>query len=189
MREGKAKVLNEDELKKLYVFAGDGRHGARNICLVDFSFKLGLRAKEMSSLMISDVVDGKGHISESFYLVPENTKGTKGRTVFLTNKSVRKHLSQYLGTRKDDNNRHLFKSQKTSFSPNSMQMLFARLYKAADIAGAKSHSGRRTFATNLIELGVDIKSVSMLMGHSNIQTTAGYIQDNPVKLGKLVAGL
>lgn len=66
-------------------------------------------------------------------------------------------------------------------------MLFARLFIRAGIHGAKSHSGIRTFATNLIEKGFDIKSVSVLLGHNNIQTTVRYIQDNPVKLGEMVA--
>ena len=68
-------------------------------------------------------------------------------------------------------------------------MLFKRLYRDAGIRGAKSHSGRRTFATRLIEKGFDIKSVSLLMGHRSIQTTARYIQENPLKLGGMVAEL
>jgi integrase/recombinase XerD len=189
MREGQAKVLNQDELKRLYAIAGSGRHANRDTCLLDFSFKLGLRAKEMSAVMVDDILDGKGNLVESFYLKAEQAKGDKGRTVFLTNKNVRKNLQQYLAVREGDYNRHLFKSQKTQFTPNTIQMLFSRLYKNAGIVGAKSHSGRRTFATTLIEKGFDIKSVSVLMGHANIQTTARYIQDNPVQLGKMVAGL
>jgi integrase/recombinase XerD len=189
MREGQAKVLNQDELKRLYAIAGSGRHAARDICLVDFSFKLGLRAKEIAAIMLDDLLDGKCNIVESFYLKAEQAKGDKGRTVFLTNKNVRKNLQQYLATRNGDINRHLFKSQKTQFTPNTIQILFARLYKHAGIVGAKSHSGRRSFCTYLIENGFDIKSVSVLMGHANIQTTARYIQDNPVQLGKMVAGL
>ena len=189
MREGQAKVLSQDELKRLYAIAGSGRHAERDTCLIDFSFKLGLRAKEMSAVMVDDILDGKGNIVESFYLKAEQAKGDKGRTVFLTNKNVRKNLQQYLATRDGDINRHLFKSQKTEFSPNTIQMLFARLYKKAGIVGAKSHSGRRTFATTLIENGCNIKFVSVLMGHSSIQNTARYIQNNPVHLGKMVAGL
>ena len=72
---------------------------------------------------------------------------------------------------------------------SSLQQLFKRLYTKAGIEGASSHSGRRTFATNLISKGFDIKSVSVLMGHRSIQTTARYIQENPKMLGQMVAGL
>ncbi len=189
MLEGKAKVLNEDELKRVYAVAGSGRMGTRDTLLLDFSFKLGLRVKEMASLLITDVTDGDGKVCESFHLAADQTKGDKGRTVYLTNKKLRKNLENYLAERKGDCNRHLFKSQKTAFSPNSLQQLIKRLFDKAGIKGAKSHSGRRTFATRLIEAGYDIKSVSVLMGHVNIQTTARYVSENPVRLGEMVARL
>lgn len=64
--------------------------------------------------------------------------------------------------------------------------MFKRLYLAAGIEGASSHSGRRTFATRLIEKGVDIKAVSVLMGHSSVAMTARYVEDNPERLRMIV---
>ena len=189
LREGQAKVLTVDEMNRVYAIAGSGRLGNRDTVLLDFSFRLGLRVKEMSNLKIDNIVDRKGRILDSFHLTADQSKGDKGRTIYLTNKKLRKNLEVYLEERKDDLNRHLFKSQKTAFTPNSLQQVFKRLYRKAGIKGAKSHSGRRTFATTLIEKGFDIKSVSVLMGHSNIQTTARYISENPVRLGEMVARL
>ena len=189
MREGQAKVLNEDELKRVYAIASTGRNGKRDTALLDFSFKLGLRVKEISSLMIDDLLDSSGKIQDSFHLTADQAKGNRGRTIHLTNKKLRKNLEDYLEVRGADINRHLFKSQKTAFTPNSLQQLFKRMFDKAGIKGAKSHSGRRTFATKLIEKGFDIKSVSILMGHSSIQTTARYISENPVRLAEMVAGL
>ena len=189
MREGQAKVLEDMELKRVYAIASAGRLGKRNTALLDFSFRLGLRVKEMASLKIDNVIDNNGKIRDNFNLTSAQSKGNKGRTVYLTNRKVRKNLEAYLLQRSGDMNRHLFKSQKTSFTPNSLQQVFKRLYINAGIKGAKSHSGRRTFATKLIEKGFDIKSVSILMGHSSIQTTARYISENPIRLGKMVADL
>lgn len=189
MREGQAKVLNDDELKRVYAIAASGRMANRDIALLDFSFKLGLRVKEMASLMVDNIIDDNGKVRESFHLTSEQAKGDKGRAIYLTNKKLRKNIETYLTEREGDRNRHLFKSQKTAFTPNSLQMLIKRLYDKAGIKGAKSHSGRRTFCTKLIEAGYDIKSVSILMGHSNIQTTARYISENPVRLAEMVAGL
>ena len=189
MREGQAKVLNHDELKRVYAVAAAGRNGNRDVCIIDFSFKLGLRVKEIAALMLDDILDGNGKVRDSFHLKADQAKGDKGRTIYLTNKKLRKNLEAYLAERGNDPNRHLFKSQKTAFSANTMQMLIKRLYEKAGIKGAKSHSGRRTFATRLIEAGYDIKSVSVLMGHSSIQTTSRYINENPVKLGGMVANL
>ncbi|MBU1566544.1 MAG: site-specific integrase [Proteobacteria bacterium] len=189
MREGQAKVLFEDEIKRVYAVAASRRHGNRDVAILDFSFRLGLRVKEISALIIDDVVEANGVLRDSFFLTGGQSKGDRGRTIYLSNKKLRKNLESYLDEREDDLNRHLFKSQKTAFSPNTMQMLLKRLYDDAGIKGAKSHSGRRTFATRLIEAGYDIKSVSVLMGHSSIQTTARYISENPIRLGEMVAAL
>ena len=70
-----------------------------------------------------------------------------------------------------------------------MQKLFARMYRAVGLDGASSHSGRRTFATKLIENGVGIKNVQTLLGHKSIQTTTLYIQENPMLLGKITASM
>ena len=144
----------------------------------------------MAALKIDDLVDSKGKIVEVFYLQSQQTKGKKGRAIYLTNKKLRKKLTEYLGTRENDLNRWLFSNQKGGhFDANTLQQLFKRLYMNAGIEGASSHSGRRTFATNLITKGFDIKSVSVLMGHRSIQTTARYIQENPKMLGQMVARL
>ena len=55
--------------------------------------------------------------------------------------------------------------------------------------GASSQSGRRTFAAKLIDHGIALTNVQKLLGHKNIQTTTGYIQENPMLLGKISAGM
>ena len=188
-RQGQAKVLTVEEEVRVYTIAAAGKHGKRDVCILDFSFRAGLRAKEIAALMIDDVTDAKGRVVGSFTLKHSQAKGDTGGTVHLTNKQLRKNLAAYLKEREGDGNRHLFKSQKTEFSGNTIQMLLARLYKKAGIKGAKSHSGRRTFATRLIERGYNIKAVSEHMRHSNIQNTSGYISTNPIVQGKMLEDL
>ena len=53
----------------------------------------------------------------------------------------------------------------------------------------RSHSGRRWFATELISKGVDLKAVSVLMGHSSVAMTAQYAEDNPQRLRRIAAEL
>lgn len=190
LKKGQTRVLSRLEEQRVYKVAEAGRYGARNVVLLDFSFKLGLSVKEMAALLIEDVVAGDGTIAEQFRLSDaQGKKGGEGRVVYLSNEKVREHLAAYLHERGTDSNRYLFKSQKTVFTPNSLQQLFKRLYKEAGIKDATSHSGRSTFATRLIEAGYDIKAVSVLMGHSSVQTTARYVTDTPIQFGKMVAEL
>lgn len=195
-REGKAKVLNEAEFKRLLKMVAAGSHALRNTALLYCSFGLGLRAKELAALKIHHVLDENNALLEEVNLLGQMTKGDKQRHMYLTHPKIRKALMDYLEERnqnkKQITTQHspLFRTQKgNAFSPNALQQLFAHLYQQAGFIGASSHSGRRTFATRLIEKGVDIKAVSRLMGHANISMTAQYVEDNPVRLKRIVEEL
>lgn len=75
------------------------------------------------------------------------------------------------------------------FSANGMVHLLKHLHGLAGIEGGSSHSGRRTMITRLAESGVDLKSIATLAGHSSIRTTAGYVEDNPERLSKIMGSV
>jgi integrase/recombinase XerD len=190
--EKKAPVLTEPNFKLVLAVVKAHAEPERNTTLLYFSFALGLRAKDMSQLLIRDVMTSDGKIKDEVLLTRTATKGRKQRLIYLTNKEVRKVLSQYLVVRRAQAGAAmlpqspLFRSRKGgAFSPNTMQMLFKRMYGWAGFDEASSHSGRRTFATSLIERGVDIKAVSSLMGHTTIAMTARYVEENPIRLRRI----
>ena len=77
----------------------------------------------------------------------------------------------------------LFQSQKGSHvSANTMCQLLLRIYDAAGIADATSHSGRRTFITNLAAKGIGVRVLAELAAHSSIATTQRYIDVNDEQL-------
>jgi integrase/recombinase XerD len=191
-KEKKAPVLTESNFKQVIATARTHEQAPRNISLLYFSVALGLRAKEMSQLLVRDVLTTDGKIKDEVLLTRSHTKGRKQRLIYLTNKDVRKALTVYLEQRKAEEaialhpESPLFKSRKGgAFSPNTMQMLFKRMYLWTGLDQASSHSGRRTFATSLIERGVDMKAVSSLMGHASVAMTARYVEDNPMRLRKI----
>jgi integrase/recombinase XerD len=75
---------------------------------------------------------------------------------------------------------------RMSFSANTMTQLFLNIYRAAGFKNASSHSGRRTFITELASKGVSVRVLAELAGHSSIQTTQGYIDVNPQQMSAAV---
>lgn len=194
--EKKAPVLSMQEFRQVIAVVRTYDNANRNVALLYFSVALGLRAKEMSQLKLQDVLAPNGTIKDEVLLTRSTTKGRKQRLIYLTNRDVRKALTAYLQERRNGDAillspvAPLFKSRKGSgFSPNTMQMLFKRMYIWAGLDQASSHSGRRTFATSLIEHGADIKAVSTLMGHASVAMTARYVEDNPVRLRRMCEGV
>jgi integrase/recombinase XerD len=126
-------------------------------------------------------------VREQFVLDAVQTKGSKTRTVWI-NARLRRQLEQYRSTlRFTDANRALFASQKGgTFSANTMTQLFLNIYRAAGFENASSHSGRRTFITELASKGVSVRVLAELAGHSSIHTTQGYIDVNPQQMSAAV---
>ena len=190
---GKAKVLNKTEFNRVVKFQISTRHGLRNVLLLHLSFFLGLRSKEMASLIIGDLVDVNGDLKEEVTLKRHQTKRGKQRRFYITNDKLKKVLIQYLNTRKEiegdlDLNATLIKNQMSGkFSSASLQQCFKKMYESVGI-DASSHSGRRSFCTNLSENGISITNLQTLMGHQSISTTALYINENPKILGKISEG-
>lgn len=58
--------------------------------------------------------------------------------------------------------------------PRTLQNHYKRILKEAQIAYKNFHALRHTYATNCIEEGADVKSLSEMLGHSNVQITLNY---------------
>jgi integrase/recombinase XerD len=193
-RNGQSKVLTKDEIKRVIQFQKQSRHSVRNICLVNMSIFLGCRVGEISSLLLNQVVNTDWTIKDEVVLLKENTKSKKNRVMYLVHKDLRTSLENYINHRRETEKleptkkcfeKPLFVSQKNGgFSPRSLQRLFKNMYRAVGLDEMiSSHSGRRTFITNLISSGIDMKTVSTLSGHSSIQTTVDtYAVANPNKM-------
>lgn len=171
-----AKVLTEADVKRILAVAAQDRHAARNRCVVMISILAGLRAIELANLKIGSVVEGDGRVADRITFTKNQTKGSKPRSVPVS-KRLAKELAAYLGTlRRTAPDAPLFTSQKGGgFNAHGIVVLLQRIYRAAGV-NASSHSGRRTFASNLAEKGVGVFVLKELMGHASIQTTAVYVE-------------
>src|SRR4029077_3576225 len=62
-------------------------------------------------------------------------------------------------------------------SPKAVYLACRSAAQAAGISKAvHPHSLRHAFATHLLEAGVNVRSIQILLGHANLETTARYLQ-------------
>ncbi|WP_374672297.1 tyrosine-type recombinase/integrase [Acidovorax temperans] len=180
-----AKTLNAQELRRVFDYVATRDHAARNRALVATSFYAGLRVKEIASLYVRDVVDIHGNIRDEVRLDADQTKGSRGRVVMIGEK-LQKELARYVAACPPKSQDHkLFYTQKRmreGFTPNTLANLFYHLYRGVSIVGASSHSGRRSFITNLASKGVGVRVLMTLAGHRSILVTQRYIDVNADQL-------
>ena len=106
------------------------------------------------------------------------TKGRHARTVFFPAKLVAE-LQVYVDARavKDRKQPLFMTAGGKPFTANVMTQHFFWLYRKAGFETG-SHSGRRSFITNLAAKGIGIRVLASLSGHRNIQVTMRYIDAN-----------
>lgn len=182
-----ARTLNEKELNALLLYINTRKHAARDRAIVLMTFWGGMRIGEVAATRIKDVLASDGTVRSELNLTAAQTKGKHARTVVLADK-LRKELMDYLLTRFDKKelvalhysdliNKPLFATQKSEgFNANTLTYTMHMLYKDAGfLDGASSHSGRRSFLTNLSAKSVPLKVLMELAGHRQAQTTMRYI--------------
>ena len=140
-------------------------------------FSTGLRLAELCSLN-SDLDLSK----EEFSI---RGKGEKVRVVFLSD-DAKNAISKYLAKRSDMeepmfvqySNNNQKKSDRDSdrrLTPRSIERMVKQYAIQAGISKKVTpHVLRHSFATDLLENGADIRSVQVMLGHANIQTTQIY---------------
>ena len=183
-----ARILTEAEFKRVLAVVNAGKHAERNRAVLYLSFYAGLRACEIASLRLHDVIDDERRVKSQFVLEKHMTKGNERQRV-IVNSSLRKELQRYVDSvcLNYSVNDAFIKSQKGgSFTPLTIVQLFARIYKQAGIVGASSHSGRRQFITALAENQVNVRVIQALARHRHLNTTMRYIDVNDRKLEKAV---
>ena len=181
-----ARALNTVEMEQVLAHVNAGRHAHRNRCFILLTHLAGMRVGEVASLRWMDVLTADGHIKEEIRLLPEMTKGKHARTVFVSTR-LREELQRYadIYRRSATLECPLFYSQKDArkgFTANSLTQTVAKLYRGAGLDGATSHSGRRSFLTNLANKGTAIHLLRTLAGHRSISTTATYLYSSPTQL-------
>lgn len=187
------KILSIDEIKKLLEYGNkDMRPSVKRIfTIVSLLYCTGLRVSEVIKITLKDVCFGQDEIKEHFYIIG---KGKKERIV-LINKNTAKILKQYLCIRgkflgKSSKNIYLFPRANTD-TYITRQMVCVGIKNLARLAGlnrldVSPHILRHSFASHLLNKGANLRSLQVLLGHSDINTTQVYTHLNKDDLSDVV---
>ena len=141
----------------------------RALALIDTLLSTGLRVSECSNLKISDINFEKDEIT--VYATKTNT----WRKVYLDS-YAKEHLRSYLMNRKD-NNPYVFVNIRkcngsiTKMSNGSIEKLIQKYCYKIINRHCSVHLFRKTLATRLKRMGMDITDIAKLLGHKSIKTT------------------
>jgi len=171
-------VLSKKEIGRLIGMIGNDKHRL----LISIAYGAGLRVSEVVSLKVLDL-DLKGltiHI--------KNSKGKRDRITIIPEKLVDDLFFLIAKKKKTD---YLFESNRGGkLTTRTVQVVFAKVLKKAKIKKpATFHSLRHSFATHLLENGVDVRYVQELLGHANIRTTQIYTKVTNPKLKNIKSPL
>ena len=199
MKNGKAKIITPERLASVILANRDiSTHPDRDEAVLYLSFRAGLRAQEIALLEWDHVISPEGAVgvvddqgNKCIYISKSIGKGGKERTVPM-HPDVERSLRTLYIKRSSKTERVIFGDRKRELSPNSLQQMLRRLYLKHGLKGCSSHSGRRTFITTLARTHGDhhcsLLDVQVLAGHSNLKTTARYIEPS-TKSHRMISSL
>ena len=145
----------------------------RNTLVAEMLFATGLRVSELCAL-------NRDSISDRQFVVVGKSK--EPRVCFIT-EDIERKIRYYLAMR-TDNNRALFVDSNTGerMKSRNVQRVFRRVSKNSSVNACTPHTMRHSFATYMVEGGVDIRFVAALLGHQSLQTTQKYTHIRDAKL-------
>ena len=168
-------VLSVDEVRALFEAAAPGRDRV----LLQTAYACGLRIGELVHLQVTDIDAAR------MLVTVRRGKGNKDRQVPLSERLLKELRWQWWTHRSRP---WLFPGQSADrpLHPTNVQRLFQAALRRAGIAKrATPHTLRHSFATHLLEAGVDLVAVQRLLGHGSLSTTAHYLHVSRRHLAKM----
>lgn len=156
-------VLTESEVERLFRASGNPKHK----CILMLIYSGGLRLGELIRLRLDDLEPDAGRI------FVYGGKGKKDRCTILSPK-VWQQLQEYIAVFRPVE--WVFEGQDGgAYSARSVQNIFTHAKAKSGINPyATVHTLRHSFATHLLEAGVDLRYIQDLLGHESSKTTEIY---------------
>ena len=156
-------VLSRDEIRIIIDQIDNKKHKL----MLALGYGAGLRVSEVVNLKVMDLD------LDQLVVHIKSGKGKKDRITVIP-KSIVSGLKSLIVDK--NNAEYVFKSERGGrLTTHTAQKVFSQALKKAGVnKPATFHSLRHSFATHLLENGVDVRYVQELLGHKNIQTTQIY---------------
>ena len=157
-------VLNGAEVKALLAACKLLKHRL----IIGLCYGCGLRCSEVRNLEVSDADTQRGMLHVRM------GKGSKDRCIPL-GKMLCRGIAQYLGA--EHHVKYLFEGNDgEALSQRGTQWVVSQAVKRAGIRKeVHTHTLRHSYATHLLEQGVNILTIQELLGHAHIETTMVYL--------------
>lgn len=171
-------ILSREEIKNIIDVIRNPKHKL----IISLAYGAGLRISEVVNLKTKDVN------LEELTIHLKNAKGKKDRITIFPEKTKTDLQNFIAGKNPND---YLFESERGGkLTERTAQKIFENALQRAGIKkDATFHSLRHSFATHLLENGVDVRYVQELLGHQNIRTTQRYTQVTNPKLKNIKSPL
>ena len=166
-------ILSRQEVARVL----DGTQNLKHRLLLMTTYAAGLRVSEVVRMRVSDID------SQRMLIRVEQGKGKKDRYTLLSPRllvELRRYYRVYRPTE------WLFTDRRrpTPMDPCSASRIYQAAKQRAGIPKAGGiHTLRHSFATHLLESGIDVVSIQRLLGHARVETTARYLHVTPQHVG------
>lgn len=163
--------ISRDKLNEIFTSFNDSNLDIRNRLVIELLYATGLRVGELVNIKIKDIDFG----AQSIKVLG---KGSKERYVFYNN-TTKEVLKKYLVVRKKlqkkENDYLLLNDKGTPIKETSVRKIIqTTLMKCGIKSKITPHTFRHTFATDLLNQGLDLVNVKELLGHASLNTTSIY---------------
>jgi integrase/recombinase XerD len=155
------KVISKEKIKLILGLCYNLKHRL----VIKLLYSSGLRLQELVDLKRENIDFDRNLINVSL------GKGKKDRITLLSD-SLKNDLLKYYSSN-DFKTKYLFEGRKAKYSKKSVQEILNKLGVKARIK-ITPHMLRHSFATHLLEAGIDIRYIQKLLGHSDLKTTKIY---------------
>lgn len=174
--------LTQSEMELVFEAVAKKRAGLyeinrlRNVAMLFVLYDSGIRVSELCRLNRNSIKD------RSFTVIG---KSKNPRICFITERSEAA-LAEYLDAR-EDNEQALFISAKTGkrITTDGVRTVFETIRNVTEFKTIHPHTIRHSFATKMLDKGVDIRYIAELMGHESLDTTKIYTHFSNPKLKEI----